>query len=196
MSSPVAGARPVDRRRQRSTRLVVASLLIAVAAVSTLAALLSGSVVLLSLAAVGAAVLGAAAARITHSELMQARRDAARDAAERARDYARLDSIRVSENRAFADSVTHRIEALQAERAQLRLAFDTSEANVAALRLKLGAEARRAEAAEQQLAQSEERAAEAIVRMMELEHELDVLQSQYDAAQVELHAWQPRVRHA
>ena len=64
MSSPKA------RRRQRSTRVVAASALVVIAAVVVLGAVLGGSYPLVSVAAVLAVGLGAAAARITYSELV------------------------------------------------------------------------------------------------------------------------------
>ena len=75
MSSPTA------RRRQRSTRLTVATTLLTLAAVLVTAAFLGDSTWLQAFAAVASVVLGAAATRITYSELLQTRRDAARDLA-------------------------------------------------------------------------------------------------------------------
>ena len=79
MSSPKA------RRRQRSTRLTLAVALVIIASVAVLGAVLAGSWGLLAIAAVLGVVLGAAATRITHSELMQARRDATATAPSRPR---------------------------------------------------------------------------------------------------------------
>ena len=69
-------SRTPARRRQRSTRLVVAVALLGVSAAIVLGAVASSSAGLTAVAAVLAVVLGAAATRITHSEVMQARRDA------------------------------------------------------------------------------------------------------------------------
>ena len=65
MSSPTA------RRRQRSTRLTVAASLLTIAAVLVTAAFLGDAAWFQALAAVSSVVLGAAATRITHSELLQ-----------------------------------------------------------------------------------------------------------------------------
>ena len=71
---------------------------------------------------------------------------------------------------------------------------------------KVNSEARRADLAEaegvrltQALDESEERAAEAIVRVAELEQENDVLHSENDVLRAEIDAhttWHPEVRHA
>ena len=81
-------ASPQARRRQRSTRLTVAVALIVVSALAVAGAVLSGSWIFVTTAAVLGVVLGASATRITHSELLQARRDAARDRATQARSTA------------------------------------------------------------------------------------------------------------
>src|SRR4030095_3117150 len=74
----------VARRRQRSTRLVVAVALLVVAALAVGIAVVSMSPLVLAGVSVLVLALGAGATRITHSELMQTRREAARDRAEQA----------------------------------------------------------------------------------------------------------------
>ena len=86
MPSPISRA-PKARRRQRSVRLTIAVALTTIAALLVLGAVLSGSWLLLTLAAVLGVALGAAATRITHTELMATRREAARDRAEQAQAY-------------------------------------------------------------------------------------------------------------
>jgi fatty acid desaturase len=103
MSSPQA------RRRQRSTRLTVAVVLIVASALAVAGAVLSGSWLFVTTAAVLGVVLGASATRITHSELLQARRDAARDRATQARDYRDLTEVRTAEHAEFAASMTSRL---------------------------------------------------------------------------------------
>ena len=95
MSSP--SATQVTRRRQRSTRITVAVGLLVLAALAVLGAVVSGSWALTALAAVVALVLGGAATKITHSELLATRRDWARDRAEQAQAYRRLTEERVAE---------------------------------------------------------------------------------------------------
>src|SRR5688572_4694566 len=101
-------ARP-GRRRQRSTRLTVAALLLALAALRAAGALASGSWPLLAGAALLGVALGAAATRITHQELLAARRDAARDRAEQAQAYRRLTDERTAEQAVFATTMQRRI---------------------------------------------------------------------------------------
>ena len=189
MASPTS--RPSrSRRRQRSTRLTVAVVLIALSAVIVLGAVLSGSWVLVTLAAVLSVVLGAAATRITHSELMETRREAARDRAEQAQAYRRLTVTRTAENAEFAAGMQARVAAHETSILELELALAAAQKRAAEATRKMNTEARRADVAEQEgrdladrLDDSEELAAEAIVRVAELEAEIDVLRA-------ELAAWQ------
>src|SRR6476659_8217454 len=104
MSSPTPRA-PKARRRQRSVRLTLAVALL------VLGGILSGSWLTLVLAAVVGVVLGAAATRITHSELMETRREAARDRAEQAQAYRDLTVARTAEHAAYAETMQSRIAA-------------------------------------------------------------------------------------
>jgi hypothetical protein len=187
MSSPQA------RRRQRSTRLVVAAALVLTASVVVLGAVLSASFTLVSVAAVLAVALGAAAVRITQSELVRTRREAAADRARQAQDYRRITDQRSREHRDYVDAMGGRLG--RAERAviQLESAVVGSQSRAAESMRKLNIEARRAELAEADgsrlavaLEESEERAAEAIVRVAELEDENDVLRSENDVLKSEL----------
>lgn len=81
-------ASPNARRRQRSTRLVVAVALIVASGVLLAAVVPTGSFVAVAVAGAVAVLLGAAALRIAHSELMASRRDAATDRASQAKEYA------------------------------------------------------------------------------------------------------------
>jgi chromosome segregation ATPase len=197
MSSPTSRA-PKARRRQRSVRLTIAVALTAIAALLVLGALLSGSWLLLTLAAVLAVALGAAASRITHSELMATRREAARDRAEQAQAYRDLTVARTAEHKSFADTMRTRIDAQETCIHELEVALTSAQKRAAEASRKFNAEARRADLAEDQgratagrLAEAEERAAQAIVLVAELEQELDVLRA-------ELAAWHatPARRHA
>jgi uncharacterized membrane-anchored protein YhcB (DUF1043 family) len=192
MSSPQA------RRRQRSTRLVVAVVLIVVAALAVAGAVLSGSWTLLTAAAVLGVVLGAVAARITHSELMQTRRDAARDRAEQAQAYRELTEARAAEHAEFSASMRSRVEHQEIALAELELALTSAQKRAAEAARKFNAEARRADAAERdshdhaaRLEAAEERAATATIRVAELEQEIDAVRS-------ELAGWQaePYRKHA
>src|ERR671920_206110 len=100
---------PQTRRRQRSTRLMVAAALVITAAVVVLGAVLSASLTFVSIAAVLAVVLGAAAVRITHSELIGSRRLAAADRAQQAQAYRALAETRSREHRGFVDAMTTKL---------------------------------------------------------------------------------------
>jgi hypothetical protein len=178
-------ARTAARRRQRSTRLTVAVALLVVATVLVGWALVAGIGWLTSLVAVAALVLGAAATRITHSEVMQARRDAARDRAEQATEYAALTAERTAENAAFATDMRRKIADREEVIDGLEVALSKAQRHALDQTRKLNAEARRADVAEREVAESarlldssEDRAAEAIVLVAELEAELDVMRSE------------------
>jgi chromosome segregation ATPase len=181
---------PKARRRQRSTRLTVAVVLVMAAAALVLGALVSRSSLAIASAAVAAVVLGAAATRITHSELIQSRRDAARDRAEQAQAYRTLAAARAEANATHVASLEGQIGRREAALRELEEALVSAQHRAADATRKRNAEARRADLAEQEgvdmsrrLEDAEERAAEAIVHLAELEQEVEVLRS-------ELAAWQ------
>ncbi len=184
-TSTAPTARSASRRRQRSTRLTVAVALLAVATLLVGWALVAGIGWLTSLVAVAALVLGAAATRITHTEVMQARRDAARDRAEQASEYAALTAERTAENAVFAADMRRKIADREEAIDGLELALSKAQRLAADQTRKLNAEARRADVAEREVSESarlldasEERAAEAIVLVAELEAELDVMRAE------------------
>lgn len=155
------------------------------AAVLVTAAFLGDSAWFQAVAAISSVVLGAAATRITHSELMQTRRDAARDRAQQASDYADLTTRRTAENAAFAADMRRKIKDREETIGSLEQALGKAQRHAMDQTRKLNAEARRADAAEReggesarQLEESETRAAEAIVRVAELEAELDVMRAE------------------
>jgi hypothetical protein len=196
---------PQTRRRQRSTRLAVAAALVVTAAVVVIGAVLSASVTLVSVAAVLSVALGATAVRITHSELVHARRDAAAESARQAQGYRAITEERTRENREFAGAMESRIGKAEEAVGQLESAVVASQGRAADSMRRLTTETRRADLAEAEgtrlavaLEDSEERAAEAIVRVAELEDENGVLRSENDVLKSELDAasWQPHVRHA
>lgn len=185
-------ARP-GRRRQRSTRLTVAVLLLALAALAVAGALVSGSWPLLAGAAALGVLLGAAATRITHAELVTARREAARDRAEQAQAYRRLTEERTAEQAVFATTMQRRIAYHQGVVQELEEALANAQQRASDAARKLNAEARRADAAERRttdtaerlgaaLAAAETRAAAATLRVAEVEQELDVVRAELTAA--------------
>ena len=197
MSSPTA------RRRQRSTRLTVAVSLLTLAAALVTAAFLGSVAWFQAFAAISAVVLGAAATRITHSELMQSRRDAALDRAEQAHAYRVLTEERTTEHAAFADSMKSRVDQQELALTELESALGEAQKRAAEATRKFNAEARRAELAEQvgratsaKLDEAEERAAEAVLRVAELEQELDVARAEILAWQAEPHRLRARVLRA
>ncbi|MGZ4456284.1 MAG: hypothetical protein ACXVW1_03240 [Nocardioides sp.] len=163
-------------------------MLIATSALVVLGAVLSGSWLLVTLAAVLGVVLGAAATRITHSELMDTRREAARDRAEQAQAYRDLTVTRTAEHAEYSAAMQARIDAHELSITELEVALTSAQKRAAEATRKMNAEARRADVAEAEgrdvtvrLDEAEERAAEAIVRVAELEQEIDVLRAELDA---------------
>jgi hypothetical protein len=173
--------------------LVVAAALVIIAAVVVIGAVLSASFTIVSVAAVLAVVLGIAAVRITYSELLKSRRAAAADRANQAQAYRSLTETRTREHRDFADAMSAKVG--QAERAahQLESALVASQGRAADSARRLRGEIRRADEAEAEgsrlavaLEDSEERAAEAIVRVAELEDENGTVRSENDVLRSEL----------
>jgi len=172
--------------------------LIVFAALAVLGAALSGSWLLVTIAAVLGVVLGASATRITHSELLQARRDAARDRAAQAQAYRDLTVARTAEHAGFTSAMQARADQQETALSELEVALTSAQRRAADATRKLNAEARRAQVAEQDgraltgfLEDAEKRATEAVVRVTELEAEIDALRA-------ELTVWQtePVRRHA
>ena len=192
MTSP--SPRPiVNRRRQRSTRVTVAVAAIVLAGVLVLGAVASGSSVLVVAAAIASVVLGGAAVRITYSELLQTRRDAAEDRARQAQAYRDITARRTAENMTFTEKLRAQIVDRQEVIGHLEVELSKALERAATATLKMSGEARRADLAEQDnvrlvasVDDADTRAAEAIVRVAELEAELDAMRS-------ELEAWQAMV---
>lgn len=211
-----ARSTPSARKRQRSTRLTVAAGLLVLAAAVVAATVPTGSFSAVALAAALAVLCGAAATRITHTELVQARRDAARDRAEQAQDYRLLTERRALEGAAFAEAMTAKVEERESALRQLETELGEAQRAVAESRRRLGAEARRAEQAEARAAHSlsalqsleveaerqlEAEAARGAERVAALEAELHAVRTERDTVRAELDAWQaaaaePARRHA
>ena len=181
---------PKARRRQRSARLTTAVALLVLAAALVTWGVLDNVTGLLAGSAVIAVVLGATATRITHSELMESRRDAGRERARLAKEYVALDTARTAEHAEHAGFLSGRLADRESALHELEEALVAAQRRAADASRKLNAEARRAELAEEEgadltrrLDEAEERAAEAVVRVAELEQEVDVLRA-------EVIAWQ------
>lgn len=186
MSSPTA------RRRQRNTRLTVAVALLTIAAVLVTAAFLGDVAWFQAVAAVSAVALGAAATRITHSELVRSRLDHARDRAAQAQAYRRMTEQRTAEHSSFAAAMQARVGQQEHALGELEQALGEAQRRAAEATRKFNAEARRAELAEQEgrtlttrLEAAEARAAEAAHRVGELEQEVTVLRAEIDAWQAQ-----------
>ncbi len=180
-----------SRRRQRSARVVVAVVLVLLGAGAVAAGLLT-STALLSGAAVLAVLLGAAATRIVHTELLDSRREAAVDRAELARGYRALTEERVAEQAVFVRRTEASLARQRDALARLEAQVVDAEAQARAAAQQLDAERSRADLAEQEgrragerLDDAEGRAAEAIVLLAELEQERDLLASQLRATRAQ-----------
>lgn len=158
---------------------MVAVSLLTLAAVLVTVAFLDNVAGLQTFAAASAVVLGAAATRITHSELLQTRRDAARDRAEQAQDYRVLTERRTAEHATFVRAMQSRVDQQQVALTELEGALGEAQRRAVEATRKFNAEARRAELAEQQgrevslrLQEAQQRAEQAASRVAELEQEL------------------------
>lgn len=188
MTSPSAPSAVSSRRRQRSVRLIVATGMVALAVAAALAAVLIGSWPVAAGAAVAAAVLGAVATRITHTEVAETRRGWARDRAEQAREYRSLTEARTSEQALYVAATNGRIVRHEATIGRLEKRLADAAAEVVLARDELAVEKDRlartgrdlaaaqadGERLGRRLDEAEERAAMAIVRVVELEQELDL----------------------
>lgn len=193
MTSPAGSS----RRRQRSTRVVVAVLLLLVAAVTVAGTAVTGSWPAVTVAGGLAVLLGAAATKITHTELMTSRVDAARDRAEQARAFRDVDSRRSAEGVEFAATMQGSLAKREATVSRLeRRLHETAEELAEARRHLVDVEeqltyAERATAdLTARAADADERATQAVVRVAELEAEVDLLTAQWEAAEAALAAQQ------
>lgn len=182
-----------SRRRQRSTRVLVAVLLLLLATAAVAGTALTGSWGLVTGAGFLAVVLGAAATKITHSELLSSRREAARDRAEQAQAYRELDVRRSAEGVEFAADMQGLLAKRDATVSRLERRLTDAAAELAEARRDLTEAQERTELAEREadrlgsrLADADERATAAVVRVAELEQEIDVLTTQWQAAEAAL----------
>lgn len=189
MTSPAGSS----RRRQRSTRLVVAVLLLLAAAVAVAGTAVTGQWLAVTVAAGLAVLLGAAATRIVHTELVESRREAARDRAEQAKAYRDLDVRRSAEGVEFAADMQGRIAKRDATVSRLEKRLADAAEELAEARRHLAEVQEQAERAEREnarlavrLADAEERATHAVVRVAELEAQVDTLTAERAAAEAAL----------
>ncbi len=195
-SSGPSSSRP-SRRRQRSARVVLAVVLLVLAALAVAGAAVVGTVPALLAAGALAVVLGAVATRVTHTELTDSRREAAADRAAQAQAYRDLAAARVAEHGVYVRRTTAAVERQRTALAEQATTITGLVEQLAGARTEVAESGRalererdRADRAEAEgrmltglLDQAEERAAEAIVRLAELEDEHRALRTTWEAAQ-------------
>ena len=187
-----------SRRRQRSTRVVVAVLLLLGAAAAVAGTAVTGSWLAVTVAGGVAVLLGAVATKITHSELLVSRVEAARGPGRSRRSAFRdLDTRRSAEGVEFAADMQGQIAKRDATVSRLeRRLTDTAEELADARRSltevqeQLAYAERESTALGERLGDAEERATQAVVRVAELEVEVDLLTAQWESAEAALVAQQ------
>jgi chromosome segregation ATPase len=170
--------------------------LIVLAALVVAGAALSGSWLLVTIAAGLGVALGAAATRITHTELVVSRVEAARDRAAQAAAYNELTEVRTSEHAAYVADVQSRISEKEQALDELEQALSLSQRRAATSTRKRNAEGRRAAGLQVRLGEAEERAAMAQLRVVELEQEVLTLRSELDSVTAAWHAAEHLRKHA
>ncbi len=170
---------PHARRRQRSLRLTVSFLLILAAVLIVGAAIAYGSVGYLAAAAVLGVASGAIASRLIYAELVELRVSAGQGRAQLAREFLELTVSRTEENDEFQVAMIDRIRRREVAVVELEAALTAAQHRAAEATRKRNVEVRRADVAEAsardttvRLEEAEELAAEATVRVAELEDEL------------------------
>jgi chromosome segregation ATPase len=168
--------------------LVLAALVVAGAA-------LSGSWLLVTVAAGLGVALGAAATRITHTELVVSRVEAARDRATQAKAYNELTEVRTSEHASYVEDVQAKIAEREQALDELELALSLSQRRAATSTRKRNAEGRRAAGLQVRLTETEERERSAQLRIAELEQEVIALRAELESVTAAWHVVDQR-RHA
>jgi hypothetical protein len=149
--TPTSGS----RRRQRSVRVGVAVALLALSTATVVAAVLLAGRTALALAAGLSVALGWAAARIVHTELVQSRREHARERAAQAAAFKALFSERSAEHTAFAAAMGERLVSRDREVRELQGTLRLSECRADAAEDRVRREAQRATRAQQRVAELE-----------------------------------------
>jgi chromosome segregation ATPase len=194
MASP--SATQATRRRQRSIRVTAAVGLIVLAALVVAGAAVTGSWLLTTIAAGLGVLLGAAATRITHTELVESRVSAARDRATQAQAYNVLSDQRSAEHAAYVDEVRARLSDREQALDELEQALSEAQRRAATSTRKRNAEGRRAADLQVRLVEAEERAAISQLRVAELEQEVLALRAELDTVTTAWHAAEHLRKHA
>jgi chromosome segregation ATPase len=143
-----------------------------------------------------AVALGAAATRITHTELADSRRQAAMDRAQLAQGYSQLTAQRAVEHATYVATIESRIAEREEVLEQLEMAVSAAQRRAANATRTKHAESRRAAGLQVQLVQAEDRATDANVKVNELEQELVTLRAELDSVTAAWHAAESMRRHA
>jgi hypothetical protein len=143
------------RRRQRSVRVTVAAALLACATVLTVGAVAAGQVLALVVAATLATLCGWAAFRILHTELLEERRQHARDRAAQADAFRILFTHRSAEHAAFVAAMSERLTAATREVRELEGTLRLSECRALEAEDRVRREARAGDQARARVAELE-----------------------------------------
>jgi chromosome segregation ATPase len=176
--------------------VTVAVGLIVIAALVVAGAALSGSWLLVTIAAGLGVALGAAATRITHTELVESRVAAARDRAVQAQAYNQLNDERSAEHASYITEVQARLAEREQALDELEEALSLSQRRAATTIRGRNAAGRRAADLETRMTEAEERAVAAQLRVVELEQEVLGLRAELETVTAAWHAAQHQRRHA
>jgi chromosome segregation ATPase len=176
--------------------VTVAVGLLVLAALVVAGAALSGSWLLVTIAAGLGVLLGAVATRITHTELIESRVTAARDRATQTHAFNELTDQRSAEHAAYVDGVRARLSDREQALEELETALSEAQRRAATSTRKRNAEGRRAAGIQVRLTEAEERAAISQLRVVELEQEVLTLRAELDAVTTAWHAAEHQRRHA
>lgn len=165
------------RRRQRSVRVTVSVILLAVATAAVVLALPTQSPLLLSISSVVAIVLAWAALRIMWTEVLQSRRENAVDRAAAASAYRSLFSLRAAEHAEFTTAMTERLAESNHSVRELQGELVLAQRQAAEAELRAGAAERTLDAARE--------------RVGELERSVEMLRAEREAEEADaLATWE------
>jgi hypothetical protein len=185
--------RTSSRRRQRSVRVSVAAALLASASVLTVGAVAAGQLLALLIAATLATVCGWAAFRILHTELLEQRRQHARDRAAQADAFRLLFTHRTAEHAAFIAAMGERLSVANREVRELEGTLRLSECRALEAEDRVRREARAGDRARARVAELE------VALAIRSAEEADELASWSAGADldtvVDLLAWEERAQH-
>ena len=170
--------------------------LIVLAALVVTGAALTGSWLLVTIAGGLGVLLGAAATRITHTELVESRVSAARDRATQAHAYNELSDQRSAEHAAYVDEARARLSDREQALQELEEALSEAQRRAATSTRKRNAEGRRAADLQVRLVEAEERSAISQLRVVELEQEVLAVRSELHTITAAWHAAEHQRKHA